>query len=159
MLLLGYRQDWLTDYQRSLQYINVWQKAYHLKMSVLILRTKHGLDFSEHILDEELVEAEDQDPADVVKDFSDPEAGVRPDFSRKISVEPVSRSKSGIGAIGAKKKVSVDRAQVGMLGKAINILVFGGSAPRDIAADIKQFRDKKRRGNIITTVQASDNYL
>ena len=84
---------------------------------------------------------------------------MRPDFSRKISVEPVSRSKSGIGAIGAKKKVSVDRAQVGMLGKAINILVFGGSAPRDIAADIKQFRDKKRRGNIITTLQASDTYL
>ena len=38
--------------------------------------------------------------------------------------------------------------QVGMLGKAINILVFGGNMPRDIAADIKEFRDKKRRGNI-----------
>ena len=51
-------------------------------------------------------------------------------------------------SIGGKKKVSVDRAQVGMLGKAINILVFGGNMPRDITADIKEFRDKKRRGNI-----------
>ena len=51
-------------------------------------------------------------------------------------------------SLGGKKKVSVDRAQVGMLGKAINILVFGGNMPRDITADIKEFRDKKRRGNI-----------
>ena len=47
-----------------------------------------------------------------------------------------------------KSKVSVDRAQVGMLGKAINMLVFGGDAHRDVGADIKEFRDKKRRGNL-----------
>ena len=47
-----------------------------------------------------------------------------------------------------KSKVSVDRAQVGMLGKAINILVFGGDNHRDIGADIREFRDKKRRGNL-----------
>ena len=34
------------------------------------------------------------------------------------------------------------------LGQAINILVFGGAQPRDIAADVREFKDKKRRGNI-----------
>jgi len=63
--------------------------------------------------------------------------GTRPEMTRKISVE-----QSG------KKKVSVDRAQVSKLGLAINMLVFGGAQPRDVVADIKQFKDKKRRGNI-----------
>ena len=143
MLLLGFRQGWQQDYERTRQYVNIWQKAYKLKMSVLVLRTPNGLDFSEHIVDEELVEPEDMDPVEIVKDFNELET-TKPDFSRKISVE----AKKKKSVIGKKEKVSVDRAQVGMLGKAINILVFGGNMPRDVAADIKEFRDKKRRGNI-----------
>ena len=94
-------------------------------------------------MDEELVEPEDMDPVEIIKDFNELET-TKPDFSRKISVE----HKKKKSVIGKKDKVSVDRAQVGMLGKAINILVFGGNMPRDVAADIKEFRDKKRRGNI-----------
>ena len=147
MLLMGFRQDWLKDWGRTQEYVNIWQQAYKLKLSVLVLRTPNGLDFSEHIVDEELVEPEDMDPVEIVRDFNELET--KPEFSRKISVEPSGKAKGkGIGAIGGKKKVSVDRAQVGMLGKAINILVFGGNMPHDIASDIKMFRDKKRRGNI-----------
>ena len=83
------------------------------------------------------------DPVEVVMDFNEVET-TKPDFSRKVSVE-ANKKKS---VMGKKNKVSVDRAQVGMLGKAINILVFGGNMPRDVAADIKEFRDKKRRGYI-----------
>ena len=38
--------------------------------------------------------------------------------------------------------------QVSKLGLAINSLVFGGFQPVDVLADIRQFQDKKRRGNI-----------
>jgi len=37
---------------------------------------------------------------------------------------------------------------VSKLGLAINSLVFGGFQPIDVVSDIKQFQDKKRRGNI-----------
>ena len=137
MLLLGFRQDWLSDYQRTEQYVSIWQQAYKLNMSVLVLRTPHGLDFSDNIVDEELVEAEDMDPVEIIKNFDEVDTAKRPDFSRKISVETRAKTK-----IGKKQKVSVDRAQVGMLGKAINILVFGGNMPRDVAADIKMFRSR-----------------
>jgi len=140
MLLLGFKQDWASDLSATRQYVSVWQKAYNLNLSVLVLRTPRGLDYSNHILEEELVEAEDRDPV-VLEPFSDP---VRPELSRKISVEPSGGKKKKVG----KNKVSVDRAQVGMLGKAINMLVFGGDNHRDIGADIKEFRDKKRRGNL-----------
>ena len=99
MLLMGFRQDWLKDYQRSIQYINIWQKAYQLKLSVLVLRTPNGLDFSEHIMDEELVEAEDMDPVEVVKNFNEDETTARLDYSRKVSVEPTAKKKA-IGRVG-----------------------------------------------------------
>ena len=84
MLLLGFKQDWAADFSATRQYVSVWQKAYNLNLSVLVLRTARGLDYSNHILEEELVEAEDRDPV-VLEHFSDP---VRPEISRKISVEP-----------------------------------------------------------------------
>ena len=70
MLLMGFRQDWLKDWGRTQEYVNIWQQAYKLKLSVLVLRTPNGLDFSEHIVDEELVEPEDMDPVEIVRDFS-----------------------------------------------------------------------------------------
>ena len=84
MLLLGFKADWAADLSATRQYVSVWQKAYNLNLSVLVLRTARGLDYSNHILEEELVEAEDRDPV-VLEPFSDP---VRPEISRKISVEP-----------------------------------------------------------------------
>ena len=86
MLLMGFRQDWEGDMERTRQYINVWQKAYNLKLSVLILRTARGLDYSQHIVEEELVEPEDQELMEV-ETFSDTDR-VGPELSRKISVEP-----------------------------------------------------------------------
>ena len=38
--------------------------------------------------------------------------------------------------------------QVNKLGLAVNSLVFGGFQPRDVLADVRQFQDKRRRGNI-----------
>ena len=87
MLLLGFKQDWAASLPATRQYVSVWQKAYNLNLSVLVLRTPRGLDYSNHILEEELVEAEDRDPVEV-KPFSDT---VRPEISRKISVEPSGR--------------------------------------------------------------------
>ena len=84
MLLLGFKQDWAASLSATQQYVSVWQKAFNLNLSVLVLRTARGLDYSNHILEEELVEAEDLVPV-VVEPFSDP---VRPEISRKISVEP-----------------------------------------------------------------------
>ena len=84
MLLMGFRQDWEADMERTRQYVTVWQKAYNLNLSVLVLRTARGLDYSNHILEEELVEAEDLHPV-VLETFSDT---ARPEISRKISVEP-----------------------------------------------------------------------
>lgn len=115
-------------------YLRVWDKAYQDNLAVLILRVRGGLDFSNQILDEELIEPEDivtESPEDVL------EQKVHPVLDRKISVEQ-----------GGRKKISVDRAQVSKLGLAINSLVFGGFQPRDVLADIKQFQDRKRRGNI-----------
>ena len=89
MLLLGFKQDWAADLPATRQYVSVWQKAYNLNLSVLVLRTPRGLDYSNHILEEELVEAEDRDPVVVVEQFSDT---VRPEISRKISVEPSGES-------------------------------------------------------------------
>ena len=88
MLLLGFKQDWAADLPATRQYVSVWQKAYNLNLSVLVLRTPRGLDYSNHILEEELVEAEDRDPV-MLEHFSDP---VRPELSRKISVEPSGKS-------------------------------------------------------------------
>ena len=87
MLLMGFRQDWEADMERTRQYVTVWQKAYNLNLSVLILRTARGLDYSHHIVDEELVEPEDQDPVEVLECFSTTDTA-RPQLSRKISVEP-----------------------------------------------------------------------
>ena len=84
MLLMGFKQDCETDMERTRQYVAVWQRAYKLNLSVLILRTARGLDYSQHILEEELVEAEDLHPV-VLETFSDT---ARPEISRKISVEP-----------------------------------------------------------------------
>ena len=86
MLLMGFRQDWEGDMERTRQYVNVWQKAYNLKLSVLILRTARGLDYSQHIVEEELVEPEDQELVEV-ETFSDTDRA-RPELTRKISVEP-----------------------------------------------------------------------
>ena len=72
--------------ERTRQYVNVWQKAYNLKLSVLILRTARGLDYSQHIVEEELVEPEDQELVEV-ETFSDTDRA-RPELTRKISVEP-----------------------------------------------------------------------
>ena len=84
MLLMGFKTDWAGDLVTTRQYVSVWQKAYNLNLSVLVLRTARGLDYSNHILEEELVEAKDQDPV-VMETFSDT---VRPELFRKISVEP-----------------------------------------------------------------------
>ena len=84
MLLLGFKQDWAAELSVTRQYVSVWQKAYNLNLSVLVLRTARGLDYSNHILEEELVEAEDLHPV-VLEPFSDT---ARPEISRKISVEP-----------------------------------------------------------------------
>ena len=84
MLLLGFKQDWAASLSATREYVSVWQKAFNLNLSVLVLRTARGLDYSNHILEEELVEAEDLGPV-VVQPFSDT---VRPEISRKISVEP-----------------------------------------------------------------------
>ena len=84
MLLLGFKQDWAAELSVTRQYVSVWQKAYNLNLSVLVLRTARGLDYSNHILEEELVEAEDLHPV-VLETFSDT---ARPEISRKISVEP-----------------------------------------------------------------------
>ena len=134
MLLLGFRAEWDKSFSKTMQYINIWKKAYDHKLSVIILRVKSGLDFSSYIVDEELIEPEDVEPTTNEGDGS---SISNPVLTRKISVE-----QSG------KKKVSVDRAQVSKLGLAINMLVFGGNQPRDIVADIKEFKDKRRRGNM-----------
>ena len=94
MLLLGFKQDWASDLSSTRQYVSVWQKAYNLNLSVLVLRTARGLDYSNHILEEELVEAEDRDPV-VLEPFSDP---VRPEISRKISVEPSGEAGRAVGS-------------------------------------------------------------
>ena len=62
MLLLGFRAEWDKSFSRTMQYINIWKKAYDHKLSVIILRLRGGLDFSSHIVDEELIEAEDMEP-------------------------------------------------------------------------------------------------
>ena len=87
MLLMGFKQDWEADMERTRQYVAVWQRAYKLNLSVLILRTARGLDYSQHILEEELVEAEDLEPVEVLENFSETERA-RPELCRKISVEP-----------------------------------------------------------------------
>ena len=84
MLLMGFKTDWAGDLVTTRQYVSVWQKAYNLNLSVLVLRTARGLDYSNHILEEELVEAEDLHPV-VLEPFSDT---ARPEISRKFSVEP-----------------------------------------------------------------------
>eukprot|EP00092_Neocalanus_flemingeri_P009713 GFUD01010461.1.p1 GENE.GFUD01010461.1~~GFUD01010461.1.p1 ORF type:complete len:716 (+),score=77.54 GFUD01010461.1:160-2148(+) len=135
MLLMGFKSDWTENIDRTIQYVNVWNKAYDHELSVIILRVKGGLDYSPHIVDEDLIDPEDACP--VLETDTEKEANGRPTFERKVSVQST-----------GKKKVSVDRAQVSKLGQAINILVFGGNQPVDVLADIKQFQDKKRRGNI-----------
>ena len=83
-------------------------------MSVILLRVRGGLDFSAHIVDEELVEPEVTTVLSKMSDtifpslqnlFPEDTALKRPEgLDRKISVEQ-----------GGKKKISVDRAQVMML--------------------------------------------
>jgi len=135
MLLMGFKSDCYQDTDRTIQYVNVWNKAYDQGLSVIILRVKGGLDYSPHIVDEELIEPDDTCP--VLDKDSEKESNGGLNLDRKVSVQNK-----------GKKKVSVDRAQVSKLGQAINILVFGGAQPVDVLADIKQFQDKKRRGNI-----------
>merc|ERR1711892_226530 len=135
MLLMGFKSDWEEDAERAIQYLTVWNQAYDNGLSVIILRVKGGLDYSPHIVDEDLINPEDSFPN--LKTETEPEANGGPVFDRKVSVQAA-----------GKKKVSVDRAQVSKLGQAINILVFGGNQPVDVLSDIKQFQDKKRRGNI-----------
>merc|ERR1711892_778384 len=142
MLLMGFKSDWNKDVDRAIQYVNVWNKAYDQQLSVIVLRVKGGLDYSSHIVDEELIDPEDTHP--VLEKDSEKETNGGPKYDRKVSVEAVGKKEVSMG----KKKVSVDRAQVSKLGQAINILVFGGNQPVDVLADIKQFQDKKRRGNI-----------
>jgi len=136
MLLLGFKADWAKNLSQTRAYLAVWQAAYEQKLSVILLRLRGGCDFSSHIVDEELIEPEDRVAVAGRERDNQTALAVR-QLGRKISVE-----QSG------KKKVSVDRAQVSKLGQAINILVFGGAQPRDVAADVREFKDKKRRGNI-----------
>ena len=97
-------------------------------MSVILLRVRGGLDFSSHIVDEELVEPEvmmmvitvkvkvimkSSLPSSLNPQNLFPEDNIlrRPEgLDRKISVEQ-----------GGKKKISVDRAQV-IIGKIIRII-------------------------------------
>merc|ERR1711962_1079605 len=120
MLLMGFKSNWAKDWSGAKEYLRVWNHAYSLKMSVILLRVRGGLDFSAHIVDEELVEPENLFPEDTI--LRRPEG-----LDRKISVEQ-----------GGKKKISVDRAQVSKLGLAVNSLVFGGFQPVDVLADIRQ---------------------
>lgn len=100
------------------------------------------MDYSNHIVDEDLINPEDSIPTEENAAEKKPNGG--PEYERKVSVQATEKKKITVG----KKKVSVDRAQVSKLGQAINILVFGGNQPVDVLSDIKQFQDKKRRGNI-----------
>lgn len=134
MLLMGFKADWNKDWPRAREYLNIWNQAYQQSMSVIVLRVTGGLDYSTFILEDELVMPENL-PGEVDTDVTIH----RPVLERKISVE-----QSG----GKKKKSSVDRAQVNKLGLAVNSLVFGGFQPRDVLADVRQFQDKRRRGNI-----------
>jgi len=133
MVLLGFKSDWDKNWEGSLMYLKTITKAYQDQMAVLLLRVRGGLDFSNQIVEEELIEPEDlEEPGEVVRKKK------KPVLDRKISVEQ-----------GGKKKISTDRAQVSKLGMAINSLVMGASfQPRDVLSDIKQFQDRKRRGNI-----------
>ena len=135
MLLMGFKTNWSTEPERAIQYLNVWNKAYENGLSVIVLRVKGGLDYSAHIVDEELISPEDTLPSDKKITENETNGGIA--YERKVSVQT-----------SGKKKVSVDRAQVSKLGQAINILVFGGNQPVDVLSDIRQFKDKKRRGNI-----------
>ena len=49
-----------------LLFINSQCQAYSLKMSVILLRVRGGLDFSAHIVDEELVEPEVRDDVTII---------------------------------------------------------------------------------------------
>jgi len=154
MVLMGYKADWMKSNRQQLkEYFNVIHEALDMHLSVGILRTQDGLDFSN------VIEEEDQmTPQQLMQ-----EAKKEKEIPRNLSESQLSQdgtsseTSSPPGSPKVDKRTFPEANQVASLGskksrKHSFSTVYKGPGgavlPRSVISSITQFQRKQRKGTI-----------
>jgi len=139
MILLGYKNNWMTDLENVSGYINVLHHGFDVHLSVGILRLQDGCDYSALISKEEQIiipENAGDTEAEIEKEKAN-----KDDNSDDVEQEEVVIVTTSDNVVEKKKRT-----------RTTSVAVFhgvdGNPLERQVVENITQFQAKKRKGNI-----------